>query len=180
MNKKNRKQEAPDPKISALKTHGPLAARLIVGAIFAVSGYAKLVHPVENFAAAIESYYILDASYVFFVALWLPWLEIIVGAYLLTGLFTKLSGSGAALFSTAFLGLHLRSMAKGIYTEDCGCFGSFGPHLNSWQMAVFNGILLALSVWVVYFPPGRWSLDDWTAKPLPRPLDHSTTPPLAP
>ena len=64
--------------------------RVAVAAVFIASGFMKLVEPYQNFLAVIYSYKILTGASAKWLALTMPWAELIFGVFLLFGLWTRL------------------------------------------------------------------------------------------
>jgi len=79
------------------------------------------------------------------VARGLPWFELFLGFWLITGLWRGLSATAASLLLLVFFSLMIRAMIKGLQI-DCGCFGP-GEKL-SWLTLVRDGSLLASSLFV--------------------------------
>ncbi len=124
-----------------------LASRLILGGVLLYAGVSKVFDP-GALAASIRSYELpLPEG---FVTLWahaLPLLEILLGLYLLIGLFS------VVLIQGAVRGLEV----------DCGCFGSTttttGEASSLWVDVMRDLGLLALALQLVYAAPGKFSLD---------------------
>jgi rhodanese-related sulfurtransferase/uncharacterized membrane protein YphA (DoxX/SURF4 family) len=106
-----------------------VAVQILLGVIFIISASSKLFSP-EKLAIILEAYRILPSSLVPIAAIWMPWVELITGAALVTG---TLPASGAlvivgmnlffipalsyrALFLSHQLGLSLFGV-----DFDCGC-----------------------------------------------------------
>jgi uncharacterized membrane protein YphA (DoxX/SURF4 family) len=102
-----------------------LFARLILGAIFVYASVDKILHP-ESFAKAVYNYQILPHTLINATAVVLPWLELILGVFLITGLFREGSVALVTLLLLVFLGAMAFNLARGL-DIDCGCFGSSGP-----------------------------------------------------
>jgi len=144
-----------------------LAARLLLGAIFLLAGGAKLGTPAA-FASALTAYRLLPAALVPAVAFALPWLEVLIGVYLVLGLFTRWAALAAlGLFMLALSAALLR----GLPLAGCGCFGALG-----WERLPVLGLLLGgadagpgdlvrdasyalLALLVLRGPPSAWALD---------------------
>jgi len=98
-----------------------LIARLIVSAAFIFAALPKIQDPI-SFASSVEGYQLLTGTAVLWVALLLPWLELVIGA----GLFVPQMRRGSALIVSAllllFIGLHTSAWIRGLDIE-CGCFG---------------------------------------------------------
>jgi rhodanese-related sulfurtransferase len=94
--------------------------RLFLGAIFVYASYDKILHPVP-FAEIVYNYQILPDILVNLAALFLPWIELLVGLSLILGVGLP----GAVLTSNGLLLLFFSTlvfnMARGL-DIDCGCF----------------------------------------------------------
>ena len=93
--------------------------RLCLAIIFIYAGGAKLIDP-KAFARTISSYDLLPGSFLPFVAIGLPILEVLVGI----GFFLDLRGSLTVI--TGLLLMFFFVLGYGIANDmniDCGCFG---------------------------------------------------------
>jgi uncharacterized membrane protein YphA (DoxX/SURF4 family) len=113
--------------------------RLGLAAVFLYSGYVKLQAPLE-FAAAVMGYQLLPATLVYPVAEYFPWLEIALGALLLSGLRIRLAGGASAALIAFFIVLLTVTYSRGI-EADCGCFG-LGERIS--PLAILRDGLLLL------------------------------------
>ena len=80
-----------------------LVARLIVGAVFIYVSIDKILHPAA-FATAVYNYQILPGFLLNPTAIVLPWLELILGLFLVIGLFREGSVCIAMVLMLVFLG----------------------------------------------------------------------------
>lgn len=99
-----------------------LAGRLLIGGLFIYASVYKIFDPL-GFAASIRNYGILPVEWSNVVALTLPWVEMIVGVFLIIGVQTKSS----ALLTTGMLGIFLGAIVYAFSIGldiDCGCFSS--------------------------------------------------------
>jgi len=74
-------------------------ARIIVGVVFAVSGFQKAVAAPQEFAAVIETYQFLPIRWVLPFATVIPWGEVLLGLCLIAGYLTRITASGLASLS---------------------------------------------------------------------------------
>ena len=148
-----------------------LVARVVVGCVWIYAGAAKLLDPAQS-VAAVRAYQLLPGSMVQPVGQLLPVIEIVVGAMLVLGLLTR----GAAVVSCVlFVGfiIGIASVwARGI-NIDCGCFGGGGYAADAaskypWEIARDTALLL-LSVFLVWLPSTRLSLDSLLFRRTPEP-----------
>lgn len=131
-----------------------LSFRLIVGAVFIWAGILKILD-VLGFAQSIANYRIFPLWLSFFLALILPWIEVICGAFLVFGLFRRSSALLLSGLLAAFLLLVIITIARGI-DVDCGCFGSFSRKVD-YTLLLTDCILLFFSLNVFFSSknPGR-------------------------
>lgn len=94
--------------------------RLVLGGLFLLAGYIKLRNPFL-FEMAVDSYQLLPPVLVIVVARALPWGEVALGLFLLSGWKLRYSAALTALLLGAFLAAMGVAYARG--TEaNCGCF----------------------------------------------------------
>jgi uncharacterized membrane protein YphA (DoxX/SURF4 family) len=145
-----------------------ILARLLVGGTFLLAGATKVRAP-AGFADSVRAYHLLPAHFVLPFATGLPWLELLVAAYLLVGFMTRI---GAAL-SIAMLAMFeyalIYSLATGNIHHACGCFGSKdsnpilafiagGNTVTLWDV-IRDAILAVLAALIVWWGAGRFSID---------------------
>ena len=134
------------------------ATRVLIGIVLVVAGILKAHDGPVVTATFIAGYRILPSFVVAPLALMLPYVEILLGAYLTVGLFLRIvAGLVAAqfmLFSIAVASLVVRGIAA-----DCGCFGSGVPTPPSWWHVMADLALAALCVWVARDGSSLWSVD---------------------
>ncbi len=98
------------------------ACRVFLGAIFIYAGYTKLAASPLQFAATIEAYQLLPAWGVIWAVKIIPWLEIVLGLVILSGIAIRWTAGFAAALLAAFIIAMAITYARGI-EADCGCFG---------------------------------------------------------
>src|SRR5450631_2244570 len=69
--------------------------RVILGAIFMYAAWTKLREPWALFAISIDSYQVLPLWAVEFIARTLPWLELLLGALLIAGIWRGVAAAAA-------------------------------------------------------------------------------------
>ncbi|MBI3621693.1 MAG: DoxX family membrane protein [Nitrospirae bacterium] len=142
-----------------------VAARVILGGVFAVSGTVKLIEPVENFMAAIHAYDLLPVWMERPLAVTLPWVEMGSGVLLVLGLLTRASVMIVALQLAVFTVALGSTLLRGISLEDCGCFGALGFKESNTVAFVRNLVLLALAARLGMERAPSWALDRWLQRP---------------
>lgn len=141
-----------------------LAVRVVAGAIWLVSGAAK-VADLFHFEAQVEAYKLLPAALEAPFAYALPFVEIAIGLYLLVGLLVR----PVAIFSSFLLAVFLVAMAqawaRGL-SLDCGCFGTLARERVGFGTILRDAALGIPSLVLAIWPARKWSLDThWLGRP---------------
>ena len=110
-----------------------LCARLILGAVFIYASIDKIIHP-EAFAKALYNYQILLDTLTNLTAIILPWLELMLGLFLIIGLFREGSVCIATVLMLVFLGAMIFNLARGLDIH-CGCFSTSTDSADNIPMA---------------------------------------------
>jgi len=146
---------------------GPLGliARLILGVIFIYASMDKIAHPAA-FAKDIYNYQILPEILINLTALALPWLELILGIFLLVGLFREGSAWIATLLLVVFFGAMVFNLARGLDIH-CGCFHTSAQGTDSAPMAwyVFRDGLFLIPAFYLFYRTFRGKLQAAMGKP---------------
>lgn len=131
------------------------ACRLFLGGIFIYAGYTKIENSLQ-FAVAVEGYQLLSPDSVIWVVKILPWLEIVLGVTLLSGLVIRYTAGFAGAFLMFFIGVMLVTYLRGI-EADCGCFG-VGERISPFTL-VRDALFILPALFLVVQPwlesPGR-------------------------
>jgi putative oxidoreductase len=128
-----------------------LPMRIYLAAVFLAACYHKLLEP-GSFALDIATYQILPLSLINFMAIVLPWIELVAGVMLLLGFRTRAAAllmSGMMFMFTVAISI---AVAKGL-DMSCGCFASQGATEDpiSWRTILRDASWLALSLYVLIF-----------------------------
>jgi uncharacterized membrane protein YphA (DoxX/SURF4 family) len=137
--------------------HLVLVLRLVLGGIFIVAGASKIGHGAE-FAAQIAGFRILPQPVIAPMALALPFLEVLLGGYLILGLFTRTAGWIAVLLLALFDGAIASAVVRGM-TVSCGCFGPSDKTVTTWAEVARDAVFVLLAVIVALRAPGTLALD---------------------
>ena len=127
--------------------HLLFAFRLVVGGVFIWAGLLKIFNPLD-FAQDIANYRVFPHGISFFLALVLPWIEVISGLLLVLGFFRRSSALLLSFLLVAFIALIMTTILRGI-DIDCGCFGSLSRKVN-YKLILTDGFLLVLSLNVFF------------------------------
>lgn len=129
------------------------AARILFGITFVFSGFVKAVDPI-GFAYKIEDYLIafqlipfIPLALTFAVALIL--VELLLGVFILLGLYRKLSTAMGVLFMAVMTPMTLYIALKNP-VEDCGCFGD-ALVISNWDTFYKNIVLVLLAVLLLVY-----------------------------
>ena len=120
-----------------------LILRVALAAVFVYAAWSKLRQPWLLFAMAIDAYGLLPQWAVMTLARALPWFELSLGIFLLTGIWLRQTATAASALLVVFFAVMLRSYAKGLQI-DCACFG-FGEAI-SLKTLLRDGLLVLSSV----------------------------------
>lgn len=99
-----------------------LIGRLILSAAFILAALPKIQEPAA-FAISVEGYRVVTGDFALWVALALPWLELVAGFGLLIPQIRRGSALVLALLLIAFIVLHASAWARGL-DINCGCFSA--------------------------------------------------------
>jgi uncharacterized membrane protein YphA (DoxX/SURF4 family) len=134
-----------------------LAARLVLGGVFLAAGGLKIGH-FDVFAAEIAGFQLLWHPLIAPLALLLPFVEVLVGLYLVLGLFTRFAAWVAALEMALFAAAVASAVMRGI-TTSCGCFGPNDHSVTSWPEVGRDAALAVLGIAIALLAPGALALD---------------------
>ena len=128
-----------------------LAARVILGALFIYASIDKVLHP-EAFAKVVYNYQILPNFLINLTAIVLPWLELILGLFLIIGLFREGSVGIVTFLLVVFFGAMVFNLARGLDIH-CGCFHTSKDGTSSAPMGWYvlrDGLFLLPAFYLFY------------------------------
>jgi uncharacterized membrane protein YphA (DoxX/SURF4 family) len=139
-----------------------LVFRLILAAVFIYTGLQKIGKPLA-FADEIEMYKVLDyGPLLYCVAIVLPWIELLCGISLVSGIFIRGSALILLVMNAVFIAV-IAFRTSGVMAEegiglfnvyfDCGC--GFGA-TYAWKKLIEDLIFLALSCILLVAPAYRF------------------------
>ncbi|MBV8602786.1 MAG: DoxX family membrane protein [Candidatus Eremiobacteraeota bacterium] len=135
------------------------AARVLVGGLLLVAGALKIGH-FDALASTIASYRIpfLAPQLIAPLSVAIPLAEVVMGAYVLIGLYTRTAAALAAaefgIFAAAIASVVLRGIPA-----SCGCFGPGDTRPASWEEVARDLALAAVAAFIVWRAPGALALD---------------------
>lgn len=125
-------------------------ARILIGVLFIYTGLIHIADP-AGFAAAVAAYRILPPWSVNAFALLLPWVELLAGLAIATGIGLE----GGALAAIGMLAVFLIALAASLYRGldiSCGCFStSAAADRISWLYLARDLALLLVAMFIFLF-----------------------------
>ncbi len=138
-----------------------LVARLFLGGVLVWAGVAKVGRPLTA-ERAVQAYEIFPMDLAGWIGLALPFVEIVLGALLILGLFTRPAAIVSTLLMVAFVVGISQAWARGL-TIDCGCFGGggqVGANETKYPQEIARDAVFALAgAWLWWRPRSLASLD---------------------
>lgn len=96
--------------------------QIIVGVVFLYASFDKILDP-ETFARSIVRYDLGAVMHMMtnLIALIIPWVELIVGFFLIFNIIKDTSTDVVMILLILFIGLLLQAHLRGLNIENCGC-----------------------------------------------------------
>jgi uncharacterized membrane protein YphA (DoxX/SURF4 family) len=136
-------------KISMILYHG---ARIVLGIVFVYASYDKILHPAA-FAKVIYNYQILPDELVNLSAIFLPWLELIIGSLLIVGVWLPGSVFTGNILLIIFFCALVYNKARGLDIS-CGCFSTSegeAPESTLYLVRDFSFVVIAVYLFFKVF-----------------------------
>lgn len=168
--------EAAKPRVKRAHDWGDwvgLAARITLGGVMFYAGLTKVgnlalsVQSVRNYQLPFPDWFESLVGYA------LPMAELLLGALLIVGLFTRLSAILVTLLMVTFIAGIASAWARGLRI-DCGCFSPGDVLAEGEQPQYLLDIvrdtgLVACGAWLAWRPQTPLSLDSWLfGSPMPK------------
>ena len=129
--------------------------------MFIWSSLPKIRQPYD-FLSSVYSYELVGPKLGMFVAMTLPWAELLVGICLIGGIFI----SGALLVSIGMAAMFTYVLASALYHGveiTCGCFGAGSTEIIGYKTLVRAAVILLVSFFAylcaIFLPPVKKSLN---------------------
>ena len=138
-----------------------LLIRCLLGLVFVYASYDKILDP-GKFARDIANYHIVPFGLENSIAIILPWLELLIGAGIILGIFLDGSVVLSGSFLILFIVMIFQAMMRGFNIE-CGC-GLKEGEMVGWSKILENIVFLGAS-YIVFYSSNR-VLEIYTKTPL--------------
>ncbi|MGJ8652825.1 MAG: MauE/DoxX family redox-associated membrane protein [Opitutaceae bacterium] len=126
-----------------------IVARLSVAGTFIMAALPKIQDPVA-FTTAIQGFQVIDGALAQWIAVFLPWFELMIGLGLLIPALRRASGLCIALLLISFIGLHASAWIRGLDIA-CGCFGKEMEPTTDYRFLIFRNLLLLIAtLWLIW------------------------------
>jgi uncharacterized membrane protein YphA (DoxX/SURF4 family) len=122
--------------------------RWYIGILFIYASMVKIPYPAE-FAEALASYQIVPYWALNFVAVYLPWVEVTCGLFLILGLSTRAASSIIAFLLICFAIGQTVNLVRGVPIS-CGCFENAGDPISWWDIPADLGWML-LTIQIFFY-----------------------------
>ena len=139
----------------------PFLSRVILGGIFIYAAAGKILYPVE-FAEDIANYQLVPVVFTNFVAITLPWVELVAGLLLFNGFRTQSGNLIIFLCLCIFSFGAVSALIRGL-DINCGCFTEASRRVGLIFMAEEAAWLL-MSICIFFFDKGFLSIDNLLSK----------------
>ena len=141
--------------------------RILMGGIFLIAGLAKIADPVR-FMLTLREFDVFPRVIVPFLAVYLPWLELLLGLSLVLGLLYRTSALMLAFLNFLFMLAILAVISRGIVV-DCGCFGLFAdalklPDMADYKTVIRNVLFTSLCVYLFFAESTIFSLERYISR----------------
>jgi uncharacterized membrane protein YphA (DoxX/SURF4 family) len=134
-----------------------LFSRIALGGVFIFAGIAKVTQT-NTLIWEIKQYHILTDTLANIYGRALPPVEIILGVFLVLGVWSRITASLSGLLCLSFIIAKIIAYAWGLDISICSCFGPAVPLLSTYTLAV-DFVMLALAFQIVYHQAEFLSID---------------------
>ncbi len=132
--------------------------RIALGVVFIISGAGKLSEGAA-FVDQVEEANVLPHALAKFYGTALPWVEIVIGALLILGLFSRFAAGIGGLAALSFIVGNSTRLYRGLYGE-CGCFGSIASlQFSTRDALIVDFVLLIMAIQILIHKGEFLSLD---------------------
>ena len=134
---------------------------MMLGILFIYASIDKIADP-AYFAGTIQNYQLIPVWLINISAITLPWLELLCGVLLLTGVWHRSASLIITLLMIVFIVAISSAIFRGLDIE-CGCYGSRAS--ADWTRIVEDFFLLAFSLQIIFYTESKLALgNSWKKK----------------
>jgi putative oxidoreductase len=124
---------------------------LALGAVFLYAAHDKIVNP-QALVTILWGYRLLPTGPINLVAIYMPWLELLVGLALLTGYKRRAAAIWACVLLATFITALLIDAIRGLNVA-CGCFSTSAQDVhNAWLLVLRDLPMLAAALVLTLAP----------------------------
>ncbi len=125
---------------------------LALGAVFLYAAHDKILNP-QSLVTIMWGYRLLPAGPINLVAIYMPWLELLVGLALVTGYKRQAAATWASVLLVTFTIALLVNAIRGINVA-CGCFSTNAQDVhNAWLLVLRDLPMLAAALFLAVSHP---------------------------
>jgi putative oxidoreductase len=139
---------------------------ILLGLVLLVSGAGKLPGQAEFVDVLLGSFWAPPVA--FFISHVLPWIEVVLGAVLLLGVFPRIAAALSLPLLAGFMANNAWAISQGEQFGQCGCFGIFEELFGDMTPVQALGMdiaLLFLALTIIILHPAPFlSFQSWFAK----------------
>ncbi len=125
-----------------------IVARFILGGIFILAAIPKILDP-ASFAGVIYSYQLLPDMLINIVAVVLPWIEVVVGGFIIIGIWLPGTVLLYNLLLLTFICALIINTARGL-DINCGCFSTEADGVININTILRDVGFLCLSMYLLF------------------------------
>ena len=118
----------------------------MLGMVFIYASYDKLFYP-KAFAEIIFHYQILPDRLINITAISLPWLELLMGIFLIIGFWLSGTVIWCNFLLVTYIGALSFNLARGL-NIDCGCFSTAGGRSIGIETILWDVVFLVVSIYL--------------------------------
>ena len=128
----------------------PLLSRFLLGGVFITASVDKILNP-SAFADILYSYNLIPDMVIHPLAIWLPWIEMVSGILLITGVWVRANAVILGGMLMVFIVALSINAFRG-YNIDCGCFSTSGHGGGSdLVILIVRDILLLIPLCLIWW-----------------------------
>jgi putative oxidoreductase len=126
-----------------------ILCRLLLGGLFIYASLGKIVNP-EGFARIVYDYRLFPNFTIYFIAFLIPWLEMISGLFLVSGLMVRTPAILLSVLLFSFIVALSINALRGLDIS-CGCFSTSGEFRESAIISIVRDLIFLIPAGVIVF-----------------------------